>query len=207
MKKLSLITLATLLFALQNAAVPAQTVEADKAVQAIEAYAKTIDEFVGKEGGPHLVIARVGDYNDEANLVWKKFASEAEFEKAEIESYETAYVWKKDGRIVRVNVTYSSPSGDWVEYFFQTYREDGTLARVERDFRTFLGDVVVNHVRIFDENGKRLTETKTFRDLNTDKEIREEDAEYMNVEAGEAYMNVADFPFAGLFDEKKKAGK
>jgi hypothetical protein len=207
MKKFSLITLAFLLFALQNAAVTAQTVEADKAVQAVEAYIKTIDAFVAKEGGPHLVIARVGDYNDEDSLVWKKFDSEEEFENAEVESYETAYVWKKEGKVVRVNVTYSSPSGDWVEYFLQTYREDGTLAYVDRELRTFLGDIIVNHIRIFDENGKRLTETKRFRDLNTDKEIKEEDAEYMNVEAGEAYMKIGDFPFAGLFDKKKKAGK
>ncbi len=214
MKQLNLAILAIILLAVpavfaQKAVKPKTSTEGlqtAKLVQSVEVYVKTIEDFVEKEGKPHLVIADVADYNEAEEAVWKKFASEAAFEKSREteESYTIAYIWKKDGKPVQINFTYSSPSGDWAEYFFQTYREDGTLAKVNRELRTFLGDVIVNRIKLFDEKGKLLKETVTYRNLETGKPIKPTD-NFMNVEAGQIYMKTSDLPFASiLFSETEK---
>lgn len=177
--------------------------QTNKLVKPIETYVKSIEDFVEKEGKPHLIFADVADYNESEKPVWKKFASEDEFEKSREteEAYTIAYIWKKNKKIVQVNFTYSSPSGDWVEYYFQTYREDGTLAQSNREYRTFMGDVIVNKIQIFDAKGKLLKETTTYRNLDTGKTIKPTE-NYQNVEAGQAYMKISDLPFAEMLKEK-----
>lgn len=175
----------------------AQTTPDTPAVKRAKAYAETIEKFVERAKKPHLVIADVSDYNNSEKPVWKSYASEEEFEKSGAESYMTAYIWKKDGRVVQVNTTYSSPSGDWAEFYFQTYRADGSLARVDRELRTFLGDIIVNRIRFYDEQGGLLKETETYRDLQTRKPVAPTD-DYQDVEAGEIYLRTKDQPFAAL---------
>ena len=192
-------------FAQANKIETAKRVEqTNKLAKPIEDYAKTIEDFVEKEGKPHLVIADVSDYSKDENPVWKKYASETEFEKAREteEAYTIAYIWKKDSKIVQVNFTYSSPSGDWVEYYFQTYRADGSLAKLDRELRTFMGDIIVNRIQIYDETGKLIKETKNYRNLDTKKTIKPTD-NYQDVEAGQTYLQINKLPFANLLAEKK----
>jgi hypothetical protein len=212
MKKICFIILAitflslTTVFAQANKLETAKRVEqTDKLVKPIEVYVKTIEDLVEREEKPHLVIADVSDYNKDENPVWKQYASEAEFEKAREteEAYTIAYIWKKDGKIVQVNFTYSSPSGDWVEYYFQTYRADGSLAKVDRELRTFMGDIIVNRIQIYDETGKLLKETKNYRNLDTQKMIAPTD-NYEDVEVGQAYLQVNKLPFADMLNKKTK---
>lgn len=206
MKKLNLALFTVLLFTLlvsnifaqPNKLETAKRVEqSDKLVKPIEAYAEIIEAFVLKEGKPHVVFADISDYNKSETPIWKRYESEEEFEKDREtnESYTIAYLWKKDGKYVAVHFTYSSPSGDWAEYYYQTYRSDGTLAKVNRELRTFMGDVIVNRIEIYDEKGKMLKESRSFRDLNTKKAIKEADANYMKIEAGTVYKNLSDLPF------------
>jgi hypothetical protein len=103
---------------------------------------------------------------------------------------------------VQVNFTYSSPSGDWVEYYFQTYRTDGSLAKVDRELRTFMGDIIVNRIQIYDETGKLLKETKNYRNLATQKTIKPTD-NYQDVEVGQTYLQISKLPFADTLVEKK----
>lgn len=194
------------IFAQANKVETAKRVEqTNKLVKPIEAYVKTIEDLVEKEGKPHIIIADVADYNDSEKAVWKKYASEEEFEKSREteEAYTIAYIWKKDGKIVQVNFTYSSPSGDWVEYYFQTYREDGTLAKVDRELRTFMGNIIVNRIQIYDEKGKLLNESKNYRDLETQKTV-EPTENFQDVEVGKSYMKINELPFAKMLIENKK---
>lgn len=205
MKTLKRIILPTLLLCLSAVHLSAQknpdkNKDADAA--AAESYAATVLKFVEKESKPHLVITDVADFSEAEEAEWQTYASEEEFENAGVESYTTAYIWKKDGRVVQVNFTYSSPSGDWAEYFLHTYRPDGSVARVERDFRTFLGDVIVNTIWLYDPLGKTLGEKKTFRDLNTQNEIKPTD-NYMDVEFGKPYLKISELPFAALLGTAK----
>ena len=122
MKKFSLAFLAIILFALPAVFAQANKLETakrveqtDKLVKPVEAYAKTIEDFVEKEMKPHLVIADVSDYNESDKPIWKDRTFEEESEKpseAGEEAYTIAYIWKKDGKVVATNFTYSSPSGD-----------------------------------------------------------------------------------------------
>ncbi len=158
------------------------------------------------EGKPDVIIADFADYEKGNAPIWKKFASEDELEKAreKNESYTIAYIWTKGDGIAQVNFTHFSPSGDWAEYYFHTYREDGSLSTVNRELRTFMDDIIVNRIQTYDENGKLLQETKTFRDLNTQKPIPAK--EYIDMEAGRVYLKTADLPFFSMLSAKPKNG-
>jgi hypothetical protein len=212
MKKLNIVIVAGIVLLFQSAIVLAQgntakrAGQTDESVKAIEAYAKQIEAFVKKEGKPHLIIADIADYNKSDQPVWKKYDSEEEFEKAREteESYTIAYNWQKDGKLIATNFTYSSPSGDWAQYVYYVFREDGTTARAERELRTFLGDMIVNRVYIYDKSGKLLKQTKTFRDLNTQKIVKPTD-NFMDMDV-EIYKNKGSLPFAGMLSDDRGDG-
>src|SRR5688500_15178485 len=69
------------------------------------------------------------------------------------------------GKVVPSNFTLFSPSGDSVKYVYHHFRTDGTLARVESDYRTFNGDFMVVRRRYFDRAGKQIHQTAKFLDL------------------------------------------
>lgn len=145
----------------------AQTAE----ITQIDAYAKTIDAVTRKRTAPKLVFADVSDYETNENPAWRQFASEKALEKHRkgTEAYAIAHAWRKGGKLVASNFTLFSPSGDWVKYVHHYFREDGSLARVESDYRTFNGDFKVIRRRYFDSDGKLITESAKFLDLETGK--------------------------------------
>jgi hypothetical protein len=212
MKKLKLIIIAGIVLLFQSAIVLAQgnkpvtakrAGQTDKLVKPIEAYARKIEAFVKSEGKPHVIVADVSDYNKSDKAVWKKYTSEDELEKAREteESYTIAYNWKKDGKLVATNFTYSSPSGDWAEYVYYIFREDGSTARAERELRTFMGDLIVNRIYIYDEKGKLLKQTKTFRDLETQKPVKPTD-DFQDMEM-EIYKSKDNLPFIEILSDGK----
>ncbi len=170
----------------------------EKLIASIEYYAESVKDFVENEGGPHIIIADVSDYNNSEQPDWKVYSSEAEFESAREteESYTIAYIWKKDGYVAAVNFTYSSPSGDWAQYMYYAFREDGSVARINRNLRTFMDDLIVNRTYIYDENGKVLKETTEFRDLRTDKPVKAR-KDFIDLDV-DFYKSTSELPFAEL---------
>jgi hypothetical protein len=170
--------------------------QTNKQLGPIKEYVKAIDEFVESQSGPHLVVADVSDYNTAKRAKWVRFDSEEAFEEDGRESYTVAYIWKKDKKIVRVNFTNSSPSGDWVHYVFHTYNPDGSLAKVDRELRTFMGDIIVNRVQFLNANGRTIKFSRSFRDLMT-KEPKSEPESFQDIDA-DVYLKTRKLPFYRL---------
>jgi len=117
MKKIAFITLIITFSLLTNIFAQSNKIETtkrweqtNKLVKPVEAYAKTIEDFIRKEGKPHLIIADASNPNKDKNPIWKSFASESELEKAreKKETYTIAYIWTKKNKIVAANFTYFS---------------------------------------------------------------------------------------------------
>ena len=182
--------------------------QTEKLVKPIEDYAKSIADFVEKQGKPHLVIADVSDYIEGNKPVWKKFASEDEFEKSRDtnEVYTFAYIWQKDGKTVAVNFTYSSPSGDWAQFVLNTYRADGSLAKVDSRLNTFYGDATILRTFYFDAKGKKLKETVKYLDLQSDETFDPKTRDFFDSEV-DIYKTVSNLPFANLLKTSVKKQK
>lgn len=168
-----------------------------KTLAEVQAYVKEARDFVEKQGEPHLIFADVSDYNEGAKPVWKKYSSMIDFQNAgeEAESYTVAYVWLREGKIIGVNFTYSSPSGDWAHYAEHVFRPDGSVAEIRKELRTFMGDVIVIRTTVFDPLGKELKVSKEFLDLNTQKPVPPTE-NFQDVDVP-VYKKAADLPFAG----------
>lgn len=170
-------------------------------VKAIDTYAATITAFTKKRANPKLVFADASNAESEQPSKYQRFASEKALEKhrARSEVYSIAYAWRKGGKVVATNFTLSSPSGDWVKYNFHVFRADGTLAMVESDYRTFMGDFVVIRTRYFDTAGKEIHKTVKIQDLKTRKPKKAPDG-IMGDDPDEVdyYVTTALLPFADL---------
>lgn len=170
-------------------------------VKAIDAYVNAVSASTKKRSNPKLVFADVSDAETEQPSKYQKFASEKALEKHRDKSevYSIAYAWKKGGKVVATNFTLSSPSGDWVKYNFHVFRADGTLAMVESDYRTFMGDFVVIRKRYFDKTGKEIHKTVKIQDLKTRKPKKAPDG-VMGDDPDEVdyYLTTALLPFADL---------
>ncbi len=169
-------------------------------VKKIDAYAKTVDAVRKKLKKPSLIFADTADVNTDTEK-WQKFASEKALEKFrdKHEVYTIAYNWKSGGKIVGSNFTLSSPSGDWAKYNFHYFRADGTLALVESDYRTFMGDFMVVRRRYFDAAGKQIHHTTKILDLKTKRPKKAPDG-IMGDDPDEVdyYLTTAKLPFANL---------
>jgi hypothetical protein len=179
-------------------------------VRRIAAYVKTLDAFVKRNKRPHLIFADTSVYDRGSEPQWRKFASEKALEKfrEQTETYTIAYNWRRQGRIVKSNFTLFSPSGDWAQYVYHTFRADGTLAFAQAEMRTFNGELVIVQDFYFDRRGALLKKTIKYRDLQTDKPIKptkeflENNADFSdNVEY---YKKTSKLPFASLLKTTKK---
>jgi hypothetical protein len=166
------LTLAVFLISLAVFSATAQT-RATAATRAIDKYVKSLEALSDSKKEPDLVMADTADTADiEADKpAWKRFESTAALEKAreEKETYTIAYSWKKNGKLAATNFTYFSPSGDWSQYVYHYFREDGSLAMVSAELRTFMDDCVIKQKFYFNPSGKRLRKTINYYDLTTDK--------------------------------------
>jgi hypothetical protein len=118
------------------------------------------------------------------------------------ETYTIAYNWLRNRRVIYTSFTIFSPSGDWAKYVYSYFREDGTLAKVEVDYRTFQGDLIILQNLYFDRAGKILKKTTKFKDLSTRK-LKNPSKEYLRENS--ALLNEVDYyrknsllPYAGL---------
>ena len=183
-----------------SAAVFAQIAE----IRRIDAYVRSVEAAKNKR--PDLVFADVSDYTTNEKAKWRKFGSEKALDKhrESSEAYTIAYVWRKGGKLNASNFTLSSPSGDWVKYVYHYFREDGTLARVESDYRTFNGDFMVVRRRYFDRAGKQIKNSVKFLDLKTRKS-KDASSGVMGVDPEDLdyYLSTNKLPFADLLNARK----
>lgn len=192
------LTFAALMLVLSGFATTAQTT-----VVAIDAYAKSIDRYTAGRKNAKVVFADVSDYEEGSKAKWRKFASEKALDRhrEQSEAYTIAYTWTKDRKFAASNFTLFSPSGDWTKYVNSYYRPDGTLAKVEIDYRTFHGDFIVEQERYFSPAGKLLRKKTAYKDLQSGKRKKPE-AGYLSdnseLLAGDYYKTVAKLPFARL---------
>lgn len=197
MSKLSLVVVSVLLTFVVSSLSFGQPAD----VKSIDAYAATIKTLTAKRSTPKLVFADVSNAETEQPSTYQKFASEKALEKHRDKSevYSIAYVWQKAGKTVAANFTLSSPSGDWVKYNYHLFRADGTLALVESDYRTFMGDFVVVRRRYFDTAGKEIHKTVKIQDLKTRKPKKAPDG-IMGDDPDEVdyYLTTSTLPFADL---------
>ncbi len=173
-------------------------------VAGIDAYCKTVDAVRKARKIPELVFADTADMNDQKEK-WRQFPSEKALEKfrEKSETYSIAYTWRKNGKIVASNFTLFSGSGDWAKYVYHYFREDGTLARVESELRTFNGDFIVIRRHYFDRNGKLISKTERYLDLTT-RRPKKHDEGVMGDDPKEIdyYKNTRKLPFAYLLTKK-----
>ncbi len=174
-------------------------------IKRIDAYCKTLDTFVKKYKSMHLVFADVSDYNQNKPQ-WRKYNSEKEFEKAreKVESYNIAYVWRKNGKIVKANFTFSSPSGDWAHYIYHYFREDGTIAKVEAQLNTFYGNMTILRRFYFNRKGSPLRKTTKYLDLETQKPKKSEEQDFYDNEV-KIFKKTNRLPFISLLKIKSNA--
>jgi hypothetical protein len=174
-------------------------------VKQIDAFAKTIDARTKGAKASKLIFADVSDYESNAAAKWQRFASEKALQRHrdKTEAYTIAYVWLDGGKVVSTNFTMFSPSGDWAKYVYSYFRPDGTLARVETDFRTFNGDFKVVSRRYFDAAGKQVGSSAKTLDLTTGKPKKAPDG-VMGDDPKEIdyFMTASKLPFARLLATK-----
>jgi hypothetical protein len=184
--------------------------QADKAaataeVKNIDAYTKKIDAFVKRNKAPQLVFADTASQTSTRSR-WRRFASEKALDtfRAKSETYEIAYCWKQTGNIVEVSTTLFSGSGDWVNYVYHYFRADGSLAKVESDFRSFYGDLIVEQEVYYGANGKQLKKNVHYRDLKTRKFKKvDPKSDPISLSKFDTYKTVKKLPFAHLLAKKK----
>lgn len=174
-------------------------------IKRINAYSKRVDSGFQDEKKPHLVFA---DVSQSAKPKWRKFVSSAALEKFRegTETYTIANNWMKNGKVVLTIFTLFSESGDWAKYVHSYFRHNGTLAKVETDYRTFHGDFHYSEKLYFDERGKLLAKDKVFKDLETkkiivpDKGDLEDNSPMMN--STDYYKSTNRLPYAHLLAGK-----
>lgn len=209
MNKLSFLTCLIVFLLFQSSFVSAQTGKKAE-IKRIEAYCKTVDAFTKRYKNPQSVYADTSDYNENDKPKWRKFASENALEKfrEKTETYSIAYNWQKNGKIVKSNFTLFSPSGDWAQYVYHHFREDGTLAKAESEMRTFNGDLIIIQDFYFDRKGNLLKKTVKYLDLQTKKPVKPT-KEFLENEGSffsdvDYFKKTSKLPFAHLLKRKKR---
>ena len=207
MKILKISAFLLVFFAFQFPAVFAQTNKKAE-IKRIDLYVKTVNKFV-KNKKPHLIFADISDYEQDSQPKWRKFKSETSLEKfrENSETYTIAYNWLQNSKIIQSNFTLFSPSGDWAHYVFHYFRADGTLAKIESDYRTFVGDFIVLENIYFNKNGKTMKKTVAYKDLTTGKP-KQPSKDYLQdnltlINKADYYQKTSKLPFANLLRKKK----
>jgi hypothetical protein len=174
-------------------------------VKTIDAYVKKVDAYVKSHKNPNLVFADTADI-EEKNSKWKKFASDKALDdyRKKSETYEICYAWQQSGNLTEASGTMFSPSGDWVQYIYHYFREDGTVAKVESDFRSFNGDIIIERSLYYDKKGKQIKTTTQYRDLKTRKFKKPDSAAGFasSMNKFDVYKTTKKLPFAHLIATK-----
>jgi hypothetical protein len=143
---------------------------AQTTVAQIATRVKQVDRFV-KTKPKARFFGDMSSATEDEKAKWQEFKSAKAREDAGNGDNlsQSAEVWTKQGKVVRVDFVFTSPSGDWAHLITYYFREDGTLAKLEAQHNTFYGDVSVVRIQYFDAGGKQIHATKKILDLQTQK--------------------------------------
>lgn len=177
----------------------AQTKQSD--IAEIEIYTSGLDRYIKRNERAARYFADTASYEQEnAPARWQEFKTKRTLDKAwqDGKTYTSSNVWfNQTGELVVAMFTFSSPSGDWVQYVTNYYRKDGTLAKSNAELRTFMGDIIRINDRLYNDKGKLLKEQTRYLDLTTRKPKKVKKDEFMDMEAP-LYANTSALPFYGL---------
>jgi hypothetical protein len=183
---------------------PFPAVQAQNAdgVAAIEAYSRQMDAYAKRNARRARLFADTSDYTDANSPArWQEFRSKSALERAE--AYSAANVWSNQaGAPVIAEFSLSSPSGDWAQYVTYYYRDDGTLAKLHSELRTFMGDLIVIRDRLYDSKGKLLQERTRYLDLKTGKPKKVKEGSFMDAPV-KLYAKTSELPFYVLLKRRQ----
>ena len=164
-----------MLFVSSGTAQKAQLAE----IKRVDSYVKKLAAYIEK---PSVKLEIYADVSTTKKPKWKKFRSKKSLEKFREtnEVYDIGFVWRRSGKIVAANFTFTSESGDWAHYVFHSFRPNGTLAKVEADLRTFYGYMSVQRTFYYNTSGKLILKRTKYRDIETNKPKKPGDSFYDN---------------------------
>lgn len=110
-----------------------------------------------------------------------------------------------NGEIVVSIFTLFSESGDWANYVYYYFRQEGTLAKIQLEYRTFHGNFAAIKDAYFDSKGEVLERKVKYLDLDNkpkkpDKDYLIENSPLMN-DFG-YYKTINKLPFYHLLKSK-----
>lgn len=174
-------------------------------VQEIEGYARGLDRYIKQNARAARYFADTSSAEDQnAAARWQEFKTRGALDKAwqDGKTYTSSNVWfNSTGELAVALFTFSSPSGDWVQYITNYYRKDGTLAKSSAELRTFMGDIIRIYDRLYDSTGKLVREQTRYLDLKTRKPKRVKKDEFMDMEAP-LYAKTSALPFYSLVKKR-----
>jgi hypothetical protein len=97
--------------------------------------------------------------------------------------YDSAVVYRIDGRIRKVELELSSESGDWVLFAIYYFSADGLILRREERLNTFYGNVTRIRSFSFDCTGKRINTIVQYRDLKSRQPLKFRPEEFVGEDA------------------------
>ena len=115
-----------------------------------EAYCDGVEAFVADRAEDGRLFGRVSACAEPgAEGEWREFASIGDRDAAftGVNLCETAAVWTRDGRVVRVRSVYEPPSGDWVHTVARCFDPDGYAERTRAVLLTHYNNFMVTNVQ------------------------------------------------------------
>jgi len=167
-------------------------------IREIDAYAKKLDSLSRLHKSAAITAADVSDYRTKSSDDWRVFKTQAAFRSytKKNEVYTTADNWKQNGKIVKSEFGYSSPSGDWSQSVDNYFRPDGSLAKAASEMRTFVNDCVIKKNFYYDAIGNLISKTAKYFDVRTNRPKKP--CEAMNSGDVTYYTSASKLPFAKL---------
>lgn len=186
------------LFVLPTVLIVASIGFGQSSIRDIDAYAKKLDSFSRLHKSSAITAADVSDYQTKSADDWRVFKTQAAFRSytKKNEVYTTADNWKQNGKLVKSEFGYSSPSGDWSQAVGNYFRPDGSLAKASSEMRTFVNNCVIKKNFYYDASGKLISKTAKYFDVRTNRPKKPCEA----MGSGEVtyYTSVSKLPFAKL---------
>src|SRR5882724_672928 len=149
------------LICLSNSLTAGSSSARSEEIAAIQTYCKSVDRFIRRNPKTLRIFANVASAR-KPRPDWRQFKSEKQRQRANGDLNENAYVWAMQGDIIGANFMFQSESGDWAHYVMYYYREDGSLAKITAELRTFYGRVTVVRELLYDPTGRRIASSKKF---------------------------------------------
>lgn len=145
------------------------TSKSSSKIAEIDQYVADIDLYIKAHPAADRILANVASGKSNEPTKWQVFATETDRDKADSGENlnESAFAWKRDGKVIAANFTFQSPSRDWAQFVMYYFNGDGTLAKSASTLNTFQGGVTVLRDDYYDRKGRLLKGTTHCRDLKT----------------------------------------